>query len=347
MSASVKLVDNLEGVENFRAWKYRIGLILEENDLARFVKEEVPEPIDAAEKAKHRNDTIRAKRIIADSIKDHLIPYVSSKKTPKEMFDALTRLYEGKNINQKMNLRTQLKNTRMQKGETIQEYFSRISQLKEQLEAIEDTIDEDELVMTTLNGLTRPWDSFIQTICARTEKLLFDGLWEECIQEETRVANCETLLARDDDQALATHTKGGRKKPYFQKETHKEPQQSNKFNHKESHPRRFQKKGQRKERDYSSVQCYHCDKVGHIAKFCPARREEYKRKHKRHHAHVVEDEEPPAKMIREQIKDHVLISALSGFVTLGEDTWLIDSGASKHTTGQRNILSCISEKKFS
>jgi hypothetical protein len=55
MSASVKLVDKLEGVENFRAWKYRIGLILEENDLARFVKEEVSEPADAAEKAKHQS----------------------------------------------------------------------------------------------------------------------------------------------------------------------------------------------------------------------------------------------------------------------------------------------------
>jgi hypothetical protein len=52
-------------------------------------------------------------------------------------------------------------------------------------------------------------------------------------------------------------------------------------------------------------------------------------------------------MIREQIKDHVLISALSGSVTPGEDTWLIDSGASKHMKGQRNILSCISENKFS
>ena len=88
-----------------------------------------------------------------------------------------------------MNLRTQLKNTRMQKGETIQEYFSRISQLKEQIEVIEDTIDEDELIITTLNGLTRPWDAFIQTICARKEKLQFDSVWEECIQEESRVAN--------------------------------------------------------------------------------------------------------------------------------------------------------------
>jgi hypothetical protein len=55
MSASTKLVDKLEGVENFHSWKYRIGLILEENDLARFVKEEVSKPDDAADKAKHQN----------------------------------------------------------------------------------------------------------------------------------------------------------------------------------------------------------------------------------------------------------------------------------------------------
>jgi DNA gyrase/topoisomerase IV subunit B len=157
---------------------------------------------------------------------------VASNKTLEEMFDALTRLYEGRNINWKMNLRTQLKSTRMHKVETIQEYFSRISQFKEQLEAIEDTIDEDEIIMTTLNGLTRPWDAFIQTICARKEKLHFDSLWEECVQEEARVANREALLSRDEDQALSTHTKGGKKRSYFQKETHKESQPQKIFIHK-------------------------------------------------------------------------------------------------------------------
>ena len=78
-----------------------------------FIKEKVEEPEDAVEKAKHQKDSIMAQRIIADSIKDHVILYVSTKKTPKEMFDALRKLYEGKNINRKMNLRTQLKNTKM------------------------------------------------------------------------------------------------------------------------------------------------------------------------------------------------------------------------------------------
>ena len=98
---------------------------------------------------------ITAQRIIADSIKDHLIPQVSSKKTPKEMFDALSRMFEGRNINRKMNLRAQLKSTKMSHGETIQDYFTKVSQIKEQLEAIGDKLDEDEMVMTALNGLTK------------------------------------------------------------------------------------------------------------------------------------------------------------------------------------------------
>ena len=83
MAPSTKLEDKLEGIENFRAWKYRIGLILQENDIDKYVKEEVVEPEEAKAKEKHKKDMIRAQRIIADSIKDHFILQVSSKKTPK------------------------------------------------------------------------------------------------------------------------------------------------------------------------------------------------------------------------------------------------------------------------
>jgi hypothetical protein len=82
----------------------------------------------------------------------------------------------------------------------------------EQLEAIRDTLDEDDLIMKSLNGLTIPWDAFIQTISARKDKLHFDSLWEESVQEEARVANRETILSRDEDQSLVSHTKGGRKR---------------------------------------------------------------------------------------------------------------------------------------
>ena len=44
MTKNTKLDENLEGDENFRAWKYMIMFILQENYLDKFVKEEVKEP---------------------------------------------------------------------------------------------------------------------------------------------------------------------------------------------------------------------------------------------------------------------------------------------------------------
>ena len=191
--------------------------------------------------------------------------------------------------------------------------------------------------MTALNGLTRPWDSFIQTLCARKKErksMKFDIVWEDCIQEEARVANREALLI-EDDQALTIHTKG-RKQENFKKGNHKESQP----------PRRFQRTRESlPNRDYSSFQFFHCDKIGHISINCPLKRQEYKKRKnnkKRHHAHLAEDEDeeeeeeegPRRKQAREEdAEEYVLFSVLFGSVTPEEDTWLIDSGASKHMMG--------------
>ena len=58
---------------------------LEENDLDKYINEEVPAPEGDEAKALHKKKLVMSKRIIADSIKDHLIPQVSSLKTPKAM----------------------------------------------------------------------------------------------------------------------------------------------------------------------------------------------------------------------------------------------------------------------
>ena len=66
---------------------------------------------------------------------------MSSLKTPKGMFDTLTKLFEEKNINQKMTLRNQLKNMKIQNVETIHSYFTRVSQIKEQMEVVDEEVE--------------------------------------------------------------------------------------------------------------------------------------------------------------------------------------------------------------
>ena len=64
-------------------------------------------------------------------------------------------------------LRNQLKNVKIQNAETTQSYFTRVSQIKEQIEAVKEEVKNAEVVMATLNGLPGSWDSFIRGMCAR------------------------------------------------------------------------------------------------------------------------------------------------------------------------------------
>ena len=134
MSHYTKLDETLEGADNCWSWKYRISLVLEENELDSYINEEILVPEGDEAKELHKKKLVMAKMIIADSIKDHLIPHVSSLKTTKYMF-------EGKNINQKMTLRSQLKNVKIQNAETIQSNFTRVSQIKEKLEEVDEEVD--------------------------------------------------------------------------------------------------------------------------------------------------------------------------------------------------------------
>ena len=74
MSHHTNLDENLEGANNFRAWKYRISQVLEENELDTYISGEVSAPKGDEAKALHKIKLVMVKRIIADSIKDHLIP---------------------------------------------------------------------------------------------------------------------------------------------------------------------------------------------------------------------------------------------------------------------------------
>ena len=74
MSHHTKPYEKVEGAYKFRAWKYRISLVLEENELDSYISGEflVLEGDDT--KALHKKNLVKAKRIIVDSIKTSVFP---------------------------------------------------------------------------------------------------------------------------------------------------------------------------------------------------------------------------------------------------------------------------------
>ena len=79
----IKVEDRLDGASNFISWKSRVILILEENDLLKFVNETVPEPEVEEDKSRWRKNDARARRLQVDIVKDHLVPQISQKKTAR------------------------------------------------------------------------------------------------------------------------------------------------------------------------------------------------------------------------------------------------------------------------
>ena len=61
-----------------------------------------------------------------DGIKDHIVPHIAEKKTANEMWKALTSLYEGKSIQRKMLLETQMRSFMITKGEDMDHFLFRL-----------------------------------------------------------------------------------------------------------------------------------------------------------------------------------------------------------------------------
>jgi hypothetical protein len=68
-------------------------LVLEENGLLEITKGKVGAPTNPIQLAAHSKKNFKARRILVDGVKDHIIPHFSSKKTAKDMWEALVKLY--------------------------------------------------------------------------------------------------------------------------------------------------------------------------------------------------------------------------------------------------------------
>lgn len=76
-------------------------------------------PTDPKLLAAHVKKEAKAKRIILDLVKDHLIPHIAQKMTSEDMFEALVSLYQRFCFSRQMLLRNKLSPIHMSKTYTV------------------------------------------------------------------------------------------------------------------------------------------------------------------------------------------------------------------------------------
>jgi hypothetical protein len=278
MTNSMKSENKLDGASNFRAWKTRIDIILAKNKALDIMKGKIVKPeLEEGEEKESQNVAsmekfkyvdINAMSIIVDSIKYHLIPYISHIDSSKKMYDALTNLFSVRNIGQVMSLNNELRDMKMNDDDNITSYFVRIFELRDQLQAIEEITSEKELVNIVLNGLPKTWDAFSASMSTRKEYPTFEEIWTCRAQDESRINAKEKPQKKNNDQAFTERFKNFRNKWKFGS--------SRKSN---------------QEKDISEIQCFNCHKYSHYRNQCP----KLKKRKEKHEASIFEEKEPTKK----------------------------------------------------
>ena len=113
--------NNLVGTNNFLAWKKRTDLLLKENELLEHIKGNITIPAKEQTHAlaKYNKDETRAPRILIESIKDSLIPYVFKFETSKEIYDKLVELFSLSTTGEVITLGNEIVQDEDNKGRNI------------------------------------------------------------------------------------------------------------------------------------------------------------------------------------------------------------------------------------
>jgi hypothetical protein len=173
----------------------------------------------------------------------------------------------------------------MGKDETISAFFSKISQTRDQLATIGVVVDDDDLVQTTIDGITKSWDTFLSSVNGREVQPNFEISWHDCLEEEGRIKRInEPSTVKD--HALSAKTKKWKNFPQH-KGKGKKPQGKHSYPH--SH--------------LSKIRCFNCNKLGHYAKDCRNPPSKNKQKGRFHASVATKEEEPQRKRTKTICKE--------------------------------------------
>jgi hypothetical protein len=77
--------DRLQGAQNFAIWKEGVIMILDVNDVLEHVDDKASAPTDATLLVVWKKGEAKAKSILLNVVKDHIIPHLIVKNSAKEM----------------------------------------------------------------------------------------------------------------------------------------------------------------------------------------------------------------------------------------------------------------------
>ena len=88
----------------------------------------------------------KARRIILYGVNDHIVPHIIDLDTMKKVWDVILNMYKNAPTNKKLIIMEKLRNTRMNDGEDIVSYLTRLRLIIYELVVVGNKLDDCKLI---------------------------------------------------------------------------------------------------------------------------------------------------------------------------------------------------------
>ena len=230
---------------NFSLWKLKIRAVLRKDNCLEAIEGRPTDMSD--EKWKEKDDNAVANLHLA--MVDSVLSSVAEKKTAREIWDVLNKLYEVKSLHTRIFLKRKLYTLRMSESTSVTDHINTLNTLFAQLTASDFKIAENERAELLLQSLPDSYDQLIINITNNNvgDSLHFDDVAGAILEEESRRKNKEERSESSKQTEALTMMRG----------RSTERGSSGSQNH-----------GRSKSRRRKNLKCYNCGMRGHTKKEC-------------------------------------------------------------------------------
>ncbi|GKC33375.1 gag-pol polyprotein, partial [Tanacetum coccineum] len=175
---------------NFSLWKLKMKAILRKDKCLAAIGERPAEVTDDSKWDEMDGNAIANLHL---ALADGVLSSIEEKKSAKEIWDHLARLYEARSLHNKNFLKRKLYALRMTESTSVTEHVNNLNTLFSQLTSLSCKIDSQERAEILLQSLPDSYDQVIINLTSNvlSDYLVFDDVAAAILEEENRRNNRE------------------------------------------------------------------------------------------------------------------------------------------------------------
>ncbi|KAK2972606.1 hypothetical protein RJ640_029225 [Escallonia rubra] len=317
--------EQFDGKTNFGIWQSTVKDILVQQRLLKPLQRNKPELMDQDDWEELQAKAVSTMWLnLAPKVKYQVLTETS----PTALWQKLENIYMSKSLSNRLYLKKDLYQLQMDEGSDLGDHISEFNRLVSQLLSIDVKLEEEDLEIMLLSSLPKSSETLKTTLLIGKETLLVDDVMS-ALMDSSRV-NGTSSSSQGEGLVVRSENKNG----------HGRGRGRSRSRNPGHGKDRSKSRGKQ---DKSSIECWYCKEIDHIARKCPERKKKKNEKKHVNNVNVAEEDDKSSDGILylvssvEQQEGNLLLVRANSFST----EWFFDSACLFHMCPHKEWFDCL------